>query len=117
MAREYLKPGQSEHLDVIKDMCVYTAIELSSQPDIRKGFKKHIYEHGVIQTQPTDKGIKELDVFHPSYRVKRVEKKIKDIQQSDLFLDILQNEQLGFIKFEIVINDNCDDERIGNRFF
>jgi len=56
-------------------------------------------------------------VFHPSYRVKRVEKKIKDIQQSDLFLDILQNEQLGFIKFEIVINDNCDDERIGNRFF
>lgn len=29
-AKEYMKAGQKESLDVIKEMCVYTAIELSA---------------------------------------------------------------------------------------
>lgn len=79
--------------------------------------KKHIYEYGVIETRPTDKGLKELDVFHPSYRIKRLNKKLSDLQDTDLFLEILQNESLGLITFNISIQDDCDDERIGNKFF
>ena len=97
-------------------MCVFTAIELAAQPDIRRGLKKHIQEFGVIITQPTDKGFKELDVFHPSYRVKRVEMKISELKDSDLFLDIIQNEALGLITFDIQIKDECADERIGNKW-
>ena len=88
-------------LDVIKEMCIFSAAELQSQPDIRRGFKKHYYDYGVITTQPTEKGKKELDVFHPSYRVKRVSKKLSDLQNTDLFLDILQNESLGLITYNI----------------
>lgn len=93
--------GSNEPLEIIKDMCVYSATELQCQPDIRRGFKKHIRDFGVIQTEPTEKGLKELDVFHPSYRVKRVNKKLKELADTDLFLDILQNEALGLIKYQI----------------
>jgi len=120
LAREYMRPGQKESLDVIKEMCVYTAIELSSQPDIRRGLKKHIYDHGWIITQPTDKGNKELDVFHPCYRVKRVSKRLSELSEEkngDLFLDILQNQALGLITFQIAIKDECEDDRIGNKYF
>ena len=56
----------------MKEMCSFTAIELSSQPRIRKGLKDHIFEYGFIVTKPTEKGQKELDIFHPSYRVKNL---------------------------------------------
>lgn len=40
--------------------------------------------------------------------------------QDDLFLDILQNESLGLIKYQIIIEDNIDESganQIGNKFF
>jgi hypothetical protein len=79
MAKEYLRFETENPLNVIKEMCVYTATQLASEPDIRRGLKKHIYEFGYIKTEPTDKGLKELDVFHPSYRVKRVNKRLSDL--------------------------------------
>lgn len=91
LAKEYVRKADEAPYVVINDMCAYTAIELSSQPDIRRGLKKHIYEYGYIMTEPTEKGKKELDVFHPSYRTKRVNKKISDFSNTDLFIDILQN--------------------------
>jgi len=78
MAKEYLRKEDEPPYDVINDMCAYTVIELSSQPDIRRGLKKHIYDNAYITTEPTEKGKKELDVFHPSYRTKRVNKKLSD---------------------------------------
>ena len=75
---------------VIKDMCNFTAIELSCEPDIRRGLKQHIQEFGMLKTEPTEMGMKELDVFHPSYRVKRVNKKLS-LLVDDLFIDILNH--------------------------
>jgi hypothetical protein len=46
-----------------------------------------------------------------------VSKKLKELQNTDLFLDIIQNENLGLIKFQIIIQDDNDDERIGNKYF
>ena len=66
---------------VIKEMCIYTAIELSSQPEIRKGLKDHIYEYGWIVTQPTEKGQRELDIFHSSYRVKHLQLRLRDLNK------------------------------------
>jgi repressor of nif and glnA expression len=70
-------------------MCVYTAVELWCHPDVRKYFKKYVKDKGTIKTVPTDKGEKELDLLHPSYRVKRVNRRIQDMTDTDLFLDIL----------------------------
>ena len=55
MSREYIKiesqKDNNEHqMRVIRDLCTFTAIQLSSEPDIRRGLKKHIYEYGVITT-------------------------------------------------------------------
>jgi hypothetical protein len=36
--------------------------------------KRAIYQTASITTIPTEKGMKDLDVFHPSYRVKRITK-------------------------------------------
>lgn len=62
--------------------------------------KKNFYEEAYLQTDPTEKGMKDLDVFHPSYRVKRINEPVanfnpkyrKNSQPTDdlsIFLDIL----------------------------
>lgn len=89
-------------------MCVYTAVELWCQPDIRKQFKKYVKEKGIILTLPTAKGEKELDVFHPSYRIKRVNKRVHELADTDIYLDILQNESLGLITCTIAVTNLQD---------
>ena len=77
---------------------------------MRLGFKKSVYENGILVTEPTEQGLKELDVCNPCYRVKRVHKKLSELHKTDLFLDILQNEAMGLIKYSIVIQDVNDEE-------
>ena len=92
-------------MTVIREMCVYTAVELWCHPDIRKHFKKFVKERGTIKTVPTEKGEKELDLLHPSYRVKRVNKRIPDLIDTDLFIDILENESLGLVTCTIIVQN------------
>lgn len=61
---------------------------------------------GTISTEPTEKGKKEIDPFHPSYKVKRIKKEpllnIKENKNfSSVFLDILANERGGYITVHI----------------
>jgi hypothetical protein len=68
--------------------------------------------------------MKDLDVFHPSYRVKRIteelvssfhprfreERKGYDAPEDvDLFLDIIQNERLGLINVDIKLDKRFID--------
>lgn len=39
---------------------------------MRSQLKKHMYNIGTLYTEPTETGNKDLDPFHPSYRVKRI---------------------------------------------
>ena len=55
--------------------------------------KKHMYNVGTISTEPSEQGKKDLDPFHPSYRVKRIKSEplnnlINNEGLQDLFLDI-----------------------------
>jgi hypothetical protein len=52
-----------------------------------------------------EKGKKELDVFHPSYRVKKVRKWLKELEDDDFFLDVEQNVTLGLITFKIDVSE------------
>jgi len=63
-----------------------------SQPEVRLGYKKFVYQYGFLRTEPTQKGAKELDVCHRCSRVKRVNKRLSELMKTDLFLDILENE-------------------------
>lgn len=50
---------------------------------------------------------------HPCYRVKRVNKKLSELVNTDLFLDILHNEAQGLIKYSIVVQGTNEDVRDG----
>ena len=68
--------------------------------------KQTISEHGHITTVLTEQGKKDLDLFHPSYRVKCVHEfslaKLRN--QNDLYLDILQCEKAGLISVNISVD-------------
>jgi hypothetical protein len=56
---------------------------------------------GTVSTDPSEQGKKDLDPFHPSFRVKRIKHmKITDFQD-DLFLDIFQCAKSGLITYKI----------------
>ena len=57
---------------VHQGVCKFAAIELSAQPLIRNAMKNNISEHAHITAVLTEQGRKDLDLFHPSYRVKTV---------------------------------------------
>ena len=80
-------------------MCKFAAIELSAQPLIRNEMKNTLKLNATVTTVLTGQGKKDLDLFHPSYRVKTVQNvPIKDLMsQNDLYLDILQCEKAGLI--------------------
>lgn len=79
---EYVPPEADGEVDkkkaehFLQDTLLYVAVELWCQPKLRKLFKDHIRENGVLVTQPTEKGTKELDLLHSSYRVKRINKRL-----------------------------------------
>ena len=72
--------------------------------------KRHFYHVGTISTEPTELGKKELDPFHPSYRVKRIKgEPLVNLNENehfkDLFLDILANEKSGLISVKIKFDE------------
>ena len=78
----------------------FTAVELSVQPFIRSHIKRHIYFNGVLCTEPTEEGVKAIDLYHPAYRAKYINHmRLAELSQShtdgghaDIFLDVLQLE-------------------------
>lgn len=67
--------------------------------------KQHFYNTGYISTEPTEEGVKVLDVFHPSYRVKRINQQpLVQFENDDIMLDIVQNEKRNLIKVTIDIS-------------
>lgn len=105
VAQQYLDTEiNTEELKVLSGACDFAAAELGAQPYLRQKFKQHFYKYGSITTTPTEKGVKDIDVFHPSYRVKRItdeqlsnfhplyreERKSRDQPQDDeIFLDVI----------------------------
>jgi hypothetical protein len=123
LARQYSEPLSEamaddpnevhrREMEVFQGVCKLAAIELSVQPFVRSLFKKHVYSNYELFTQPTDQGQKDLDLFHQSYRVKRIRgldlRKLKT--QSDLYLDVEQCEKSGLIKVEIKIDQTKREE-------
>lgn len=79
-------------------VCRYAAVELAAQPQIRNMMKKQLRDHGQITVTTTEQGKKDLDIFHQSYRVKLVENlPLKQLTNSDLYLDIQQCEKANLI--------------------
>lgn len=108
MATRYINDQYQNAHNVHKGVCKFAAIELSSQPLIRRMMKSTLNENGYMSTVLTEQGKKDLDLFHASYRVKLVQKmplsQLKN--QNDLYLDILQSEKAGLISVEIAMDES-----------
>ena len=63
-----------------------------------------------MTTETTEQGKKDLDLFHPSYRVKCVNKMPLSVlkYQNDIYLDIIECEKAGLITVHV----NVDPERL-----
>jgi len=68
--------------------------------------KNNIKEHATVTTVLTEQGKKDLDLFHPSYRVKCVRQLPLNelMNKSDLYLDILQCEKAGLVTVNFTID-------------
>ena len=101
----------SQETDLLQSVCRYAAVELAAQPLIRNMMKKQLKEHGVITTECTEQGQKDLDIFHQSYRVKLVRNKhLKELMNSDLYLDIQQCEKANLISIKIELPPSKKDD-------
>ena len=85
-------------LKLFHGACNLAATELAAQPYLRKMIKDNLRQNGYLWTYPTAQGKKTLDVFHSSYRVKHIQqRKLTDLKDDPIFLDIAQNEADGLI--------------------
>lgn len=90
MAEAYRSEEYDKILEVLVATCTYIADDLAAHPIIRKCIIEKYLEGVKISTRPTEKGLKELDVHHPSYRCKRLQFVPLEKFRDDLWADIEQ---------------------------
>ena len=75
LAEKFCKKGTKfdKKLSVLINSCWFLAQEIASNPIVWKTVRKEYVKQVTITTKPTKRGEWELDVFHPSYRVKRLQ--------------------------------------------
>ena len=91
----------SEELTVLVAACNFLSFELGAQPELRKYLRERYMDLVTVSTVPTEKGNRELDVFHRSFRVKRLKGIPRDKFVDDLWLDIEACERSELIKVAI----------------
>eukprot|EP00340_Litonotus_pictus_P000881 CAMPEP_0170526458 /NCGR_PEP_ID=MMETSP0209-20121228/11860_1 /TAXON_ID=665100 ORGANISM="Litonotus pictus, Strain P1" /NCGR_SAMPLE_ID=MMETSP0209 /ASSEMBLY_ACC=CAM_ASM_000301 /LENGTH=1549 /DNA_ID=CAMNT_0010816271 /DNA_START=14 /DNA_END=4660 /DNA_ORIENTATION=- len=109
---EYFK----NNFDLMKSSCSLVAEELLVYPSVRLYIFNVLKSYAKISTHPTEQGIRDLDVFHPSFRVKRLKSKPIHSFNNDIFLDILRCEKDGLITFSIDI-DSEDIRNLTDKLF
>jgi hypothetical protein len=98
--------GYEQEIALLTHVCRFLASEIANYPYIKSFARKFFNQFVTVTTTPTEEGKKELEALHSSYRVKRLFKKPIDSFDNDLYLDIVENEKLGFITVSINIEDN-----------
>ena len=97
-AYEYIDDMYSDELNVLLAACNFLAAQLAAQPEIRCYLRERYFEMVTVSTIPTEKGSRELDVFHRSYRVKRLKAVPRDRFVDDMWLDIEACERSELIR-------------------
>jgi hypothetical protein len=109
MGDQYLSEKMITVLEVLVSACSFIADELATHPVVRKCVFDRYMQGVKISTRPTEKGEKELDVFHPSYRCKRLTFVPLDKFHDDLWVDILQCKEKSLIEIIFEHDDVLKD--------
>ena len=118
LSYKYINSIYDQEIKVMTIACKYLAIEMVSYPYIRNYARNYFKKNCTVSTEPTEEGKNELNVFHPSFRVKRLKKKPVESFTNDLFLDILQCEMKNLITVKIECEEDLKDisERLNTAY-
>jgi len=76
----------------------YLAYKITAcQPILWSKIREQFLKFGELTTCPSPKGDEELNIFHNSYRIKRIIKRPINSLNDDIFLEIIQKEKDGLI--------------------
>jgi transcription elongation factor SPT6 len=109
LATKYLNNTFDQEIKVMTNVCRFLAMEMYAHPMVKTVARTFLRSTCIISTEPTEEGKKEIDVFHPSFRVKRIKAKPADQFTNDVFLDIIENERKGYIKLTIDCNEELTE--------
>ena len=107
---EYKSKNLPDH-KVMENISNLIGREMINHPYIKEFVYEYYRNNCYISTNPTEEGNKQLDVFHPSFRTKRIRDRPIKTFNDDLFLDILQREKEKLIEISIQIKENEDESK------
>ncbi len=108
MAKDFICPRMADEYAVIQETVAYLAAEIAAtQPLLRRMVREVMLKFGEISTCPTAVGSEKLDVFSPSYRAKRIQKRPLHTVLDDIWLDINRCEEDGLVTSSILIEPHA----------
>ena len=112
-----MKIEGKERTDFTNNVCNLFAKEMMCHPYIKEFVYEYLRNSCYVSTMPTEEGEKQLDVFHPSYRTKRITERPIKTFGDDLFLDVYQREQEKLIKINIEIKQDPESMKVFRTIF
>ena len=112
-----MKIEGKERTDFTNNVCNLFAKEMMCHPYIKEYVYEYLRNSCYVSTEPTEEGEKQLDVFHPSYRTKRINERPIKTFVDDLFLDVYQREQEKLIKINIEIKQDPESMKVFRTIF
>ena len=106
------KPQHLTETEFMENICKLIGEEMIKHPYIKDFVYEYLRNNCYVSTTPSEEGNKQLDVFHPSFRTKRIkDKPIKTFSEDDLFLDVIQREKDKLIEVKIQIKENDEESK------
>ena len=102
---------------IMENMCNLMAKEMLCHPFIKEYTYDYLIHNCYVSTEPTEEGKKQLDVFNPSFRTKRVKERPVKSFVDDLFLDIYQREREKLIDVNIEIKQDPESMKLFHETF
>ena len=100
------KPQHLTETEFMENICKLIGEEMIKHPYIKDFVYEYLRNNCYVSTTPSEEGNKQLDVFHPSFRTKRIkDKPIKTFSEDDLFLDVIQREKDKLIEVKIQVKE------------
>ena len=103
LVKDYLNKTINQEMFFFTHACDYYALTIGTHPYIKTLLWKHYVDNATLSTEPTQKGLKELDINHELYKTKRIlNRKVSSFFENDNkgcdYMDILSSEKQGYIK-------------------
>ena len=103
LVKDFLNQTINQEMFFFTQACDYYALTIGTHPYIKKLLWKHYVDNATLSTEPTQKGLKDLDINHELYKTKRIlNRKVSSFFENDNkgcdYMDILSSEKQGYIK-------------------